>query len=90
MKKGLSLICVCTAACVFSLPALSAAPADSATVGIPDPTEAGLPDTSGTWTLRKCMEYALEENISLKEACVALGFLTPERFDEVFKPEKMV
>ena len=33
---------------------------------------------------------AKKENISLKEACVALGFLTPERFDEVFKPEKMV
>lgn len=33
---------------------------------------------------------AYKENISLKEACVALGFLTPEKFDEVFKPEKMV
>lgn len=30
------------------------------------------------------------ENISLKEACVALGFLTEERFDEVFHPEEMV
>ena len=30
------------------------------------------------------------EGISLKEACVALGYLTPERFDEVFKPEAMV
>ncbi|MBQ8087458.1 MAG: hypothetical protein IJ234_03440, partial [Clostridia bacterium] len=29
-------------------------------------------------------------NISLKEACVALGFLTQERFDEVFHPEQMV
>ena len=33
---------------------------------------------------------AFAENISLKEACVALGFLTPERFDEVFHPEQMV
>lgn len=33
---------------------------------------------------------ALEENISLKEACVDLGFLTAEKFDEVFKPERMV
>ena len=33
---------------------------------------------------------AYAENISLKEACVALGFLTAERFDEVFHPELMV
>lgn len=72
MKKGLSLICVCTAACVFSLPALSTAPADSATVRIPGSPEAVLPDTSGTWTLRKCMEYALEENISLKKSRVGV------------------
>lgn len=31
-----------------------------------------------------------KENISLKEACVELGFLTAETFDEVFKPEQMV
>jgi fumarate hydratase class II len=29
-------------------------------------------------------------NISLKAACVALGFLTPEQFDEVFHPEQMI
>ena len=33
---------------------------------------------------------AYAENISLKEACVALGYLTEERFDEVFHPEKMI
>ncbi|MBQ5810302.1 MAG: class II fumarate hydratase [Clostridia bacterium] len=33
---------------------------------------------------------AFEENISLKEACVALGFLSAEKFDEVFHPEEMV
>ena len=33
---------------------------------------------------------AYRENISLKEACVRLGYLTPERFDEVFRPEEMV
>ena len=33
---------------------------------------------------------AYKENISLKEACVALGYLTAERFDEVFHPEEMV
>ena len=38
----------------------------------------------------KTAKKAFKENISLKEACVALGFLTPERFDEVFHPEQMV
>ena len=38
----------------------------------------------------KCAKCAHAENISLKEACVKLGFLTPERFDEVFHPERMV
>ena len=33
---------------------------------------------------------AFAEDLSLKEACVALGFLTAERFDEVFRPEEMV
>ena len=33
---------------------------------------------------------AFAEGTSLKEACVALGLLTPERFDEVFHPEQMV
>ncbi|MBQ9631446.1 MAG: class II fumarate hydratase, partial [Lachnospiraceae bacterium] len=35
-------------------------------------------------------KLAYKENISLKEACVKLGFLTVERFDEVFLPEEMV
>lgn len=38
----------------------------------------------------KTAKKAYKENISLKEACVSLGFLTEEKFDEVFKPEKMV
>ena len=37
----------------------------------------------------KTAKKAYKENISLKEACVQLGFLTAERFDEVFKPEEM-
>jgi len=37
----------------------------------------------------KTAKKAFAENISLKEACVALGFLTAERFDEVFHPEEM-
>ncbi len=38
----------------------------------------------------KTAKTAYQENISLKEACVRLGFLTPERFDAVFHPEQMV
>ena len=38
----------------------------------------------------KTAHKAFDENISLKEACVALGFLTAEKFDEVFHPEEMV
>ncbi len=30
------------------------------------------------------------EGLSLRESCVALGYLTAERFDEVFHPEKMI
>ena len=37
----------------------------------------------------KTAKKAYKENISLKEACVSLGFLTAEKFDEVFKPEQM-
>jgi len=37
----------------------------------------------------KTAHKAFDENISLKEACVGLGFLTSEKFDEVFKPEAM-
>ena len=38
----------------------------------------------------KTAHKAYDENISLKQACVELGFLTEERFDEVFHPENMV
>ena len=38
----------------------------------------------------KTAKLAFSENISLKDACVKLGFLTPERFDEVFHPEQMI
>ena len=37
----------------------------------------------------KTAKKAHKENISLKEACVSLGFLTAEKFDEVFHPEQM-
>ena len=38
----------------------------------------------------KTAKLAYKENISLKEACVKLGFLTEEKFDEVFHPEQMI
>ena len=38
----------------------------------------------------KTAKKAFKENISLKEACMALGFLTAQQFDEVFHPEQMV
>ncbi len=38
----------------------------------------------------KTAKLAYKNNISLKEACVELGFLTEEKFDEVFHPENMV
>ena len=38
----------------------------------------------------KVAHKAFDEGASLRDACVALGFLTPERFDEVFHPEEMV
>ncbi len=38
----------------------------------------------------KTAKKAYNENISLKEACLALGFLSEEEFDRVFRPEDMV
>ena len=38
----------------------------------------------------KTAKLAFKEDISLKEACVKLGFLTAEKFDEVFHPEEMI
>ena len=35
-------------------------------------------------------KLAYSENISLKEACIKLGYLTEEKFDEVFHPEDMI
>lgn len=37
----------------------------------------------------KVAKLAYAENISLREACLRLGFLTAERFDAVFHPEEM-
>lgn len=38
----------------------------------------------------KTAKLAYKEDISLKEACIKLGFMTSEEFDKVFKPEEMV
>ena len=38
----------------------------------------------------KTAKKAYKENISLKEACVQLGFLSEEEFDRVFHPEEMI
>lgn len=38
----------------------------------------------------KTVKLAHKENISLKEACLSLGFLTEEEFDKYFQPEKMI
>lgn len=35
-------------------------------------------------------QLAYQKNITLREACVQLGFLTAERFDEVFRSEEML
>ena len=37
----------------------------------------------------KTAQYAHRQGVSLREACVSLGFLTPEEFDELFHPEEM-
>ncbi|MBQ7404518.1 MAG: class II fumarate hydratase [Lentisphaeria bacterium] len=38
----------------------------------------------------KIAKTAHKENLTLKEACVKLGFLTDEEFDKAVRPEKMV
>lgn len=38
----------------------------------------------------KCAHKAFEENTTLKEAVLALGFLTDSEYDETVRPEKMV
>ena len=35
-------------------------------------------------------KLAHAEGLTLREACIKLGYLTPERFDEVFHPEDMI
>ena len=49
-----------------------------------------LNPTIGYENAAKTAKLAYQENISLKDACVRLGFLTAEQFDEVFHPEQMI
>ena len=35
-------------------------------------------------------QKALREDLSIRDACLSLGFMTPEDFDAVFHPEEMV
>ena len=38
----------------------------------------------------RVVKKAFKEDTSLKEACVVLGYLTSEEFDEYFHPERMI
>ena len=38
----------------------------------------------------KVAQKALKEDLSLKDACLKLGYLTEKEFDEIVKPEKML
>lgn len=49
-----------------------------------------LNTTIGYDNAAKVAKKAYSENLSLKEAALALGFLTSEKFDEIVRPEKML
>ena len=49
-----------------------------------------LSPTIGYERAAKTAQLAFAEGVSLREACVRLGFLTAERFDELFHPEEMI
>ena len=38
----------------------------------------------------KVAKKAHKENLSLKEACLELGFMSEEEFDKVFHPEELI
>ena len=38
----------------------------------------------------KIAKYAYKNNLTLKQACHELKYLSDEEFDEIVKPEKMV
>ena len=49
-----------------------------------------LSPTIGYENAAKTAKLAYQEDLTLKEACVSLGFLTAEQFDKIFHPEQMV
>ena len=49
-----------------------------------------LNPVTGYENAAKVAKLAHEKNISLKEACLELGLLTAEKFEEVVRPEQMV
>lgn len=49
-----------------------------------------LSPTIGYAKSAEIAQKAFRENSSLREACLSLGYLSPEKFDEIFKPEQMV
>ena len=44
----------------------------------------------GSESCAKVVHKAHKEGLTLKDACVSLGYLTEEKFDEYFHPERMV
>ena len=52
-------------------------------------TATALSPIIGYENAAKTVKKAYDENVTLKEACIALGFITAEKFDEVFHPEEM-
>ncbi len=53
-------------------------------------TATALNPVIGYENAAKAARLAHESNITLKEACLRLGFLDAERFDDLVRPENMV
>lgn len=53
-------------------------------------TVTGLTPIIGYENAARVVHKAHKENITLKEACVSLGYLSEEAFDREFHPEKMI
>ncbi len=53
-------------------------------------TVTALSPTIGYENAAKCAKLAFDEDLTLKEACLKLGLLTPERFDALYRPEEMI
>ena len=53
-------------------------------------TVTALSPTIGYENAVKCAKLAFDGDLTLKEACLKLGLLTPERFDALYRPEEMI